>query len=146
MGSAPASANFRRTLRTWLSMVRSVTILSYVYAAAHQLVPREHLARMAQERPNDPEFRDGEHHRFSVPMGLEPIKVQFQVAMPQDLFRIGLLLGLACEGLMLSALLSTAFTLCHQLPGAERLGNVVIPAQFQADDAIDLFVAEMRER
>ena len=52
----------------------------------YQLVSREHLAGIAQERPDHPKFRDGEHHWFSIPMGLEPVEVQFQAAMSSELF------------------------------------------------------------
>ncbi len=74
-------------------------------------------------------------------MGLEPVKVQFQEAMPKYLLALSVFSGWPVTAWLLSARLSTGFHSGHQLPGAERLCYIVIAAQFQTDDAIHLFVA-----
>ena len=102
--------------------------------AVHQLIARQRFTRVANQRLQDRELAAGQRHRFVFAEHLAGAEVQFEFAeRDHRLF----LRRRARQFVSPAAQHRTDAS--QQLTRVERLRNVVVGADFQPHDAIDLF-------
>jgi hypothetical protein len=103
--------------------------------ARDQFIAREHLARRAQQRGQEMEFRNGENHRVAVPARLESLLVERERPAAEDVLGGDLRFQPAQHRLGAR----------DQLARREGLAQIVVATQLQAQHAIDLFVRRGKE-
>ena len=125
-----ASPSFLRSWRTWASTVRSSP-----YQPAPHTPSRSCWRDSARPGPFGQELQElellgGQGDRFAVDPGLASDDVDFDPAGHEHLVGLGGAVRAAQYGLDPG----------HQLAGRERLGHVVVGAQFEPQDAVHLAV------
>jgi len=108
--------------------------------AVHQLVAAVDLAGVAEQGAQDAELRNRQDHLALVPVGPEAIEVETEAAVAADLRR-----AIGCGLVVRPDAPQHRLDPCRQLARAERLGHVVVTAQLEADDPVDLVVARRQE-
>src|SRR5690606_6667362 len=101
--------------------------------AVHELVPRVDLARAAEQRLQDAELGRRERHLALVPEAAVLVEVDAEPPVPELAARLG---GRRSRR-------TSPEERAHardQLARAERLADVVVAAELEADDAVDLLV------